>query len=66
MSGPDLADQFAQARPGVPVLFMSGYSDRLLQPKGMDSTLIQKPFTATALITSIRSLLDREVRKALS
>jgi hypothetical protein len=32
----------------------------------MDSTLIQKPFTATALITSIRSLLDREVRKALS
>jgi two-component system, cell cycle sensor histidine kinase and response regulator CckA len=66
MSGPDLADQFAKARPGVPVLFMSGYSDRLLQPKGMDSNLIQKPFTATALITSIRSLLDREVRKALS
>jgi PAS domain S-box-containing protein len=65
MSGPDLAEQFAQARPGAPVLFMSGYSDRLLQRKGMESNLIQKPFTASALITSIRSLLDREIRQAL-
>jgi PAS domain S-box-containing protein len=65
MSGPDLAEQFSRARPGVPVLYMSGYSDRLLQPKGMESNLIQKPFTATALIASIRSLLDREIRKAL-
>ncbi|HWD97545.1 MAG TPA: ATP-binding protein [Bryobacteraceae bacterium] len=65
MSGPDLAEQFAQARPGAPVLFMSGYSDRLLQRKGMESNLIQKPFTASALITSIRSLLDHEIRKAL-
>ena len=66
MSGPRLAEQFAELRPGVPVLFMSGYSDRLLQPGTLESSLIQKPFAPAALITAVRGLLDRETRRAAS
>jgi PAS domain S-box-containing protein len=66
MSGPSLAQQFAELRPGVPVLFMSGYSDRLLPPGTIESSLIQKPFAPGALITAARRLLDRETRRAAS
>jgi PAS domain S-box-containing protein len=66
MSGPRLAEQFAELRPGVPVLFMSGYSDRLLQPGTLESSLIQKPFAPAALIAAVRGLLDRETRKTTS
>jgi hypothetical protein len=62
LSGLALAEQFAKINPGVPVLFMSGYSDRQLQPKGLESSLIQKPFTPGALITAVRRLLDRKAR----
>ena len=62
LSGLALAEQFAKISPGVPILFMSGYSDRQLQPTGLESSLIQKPFTPGALITAVRGLLDRKVR----
>src|SRR5262249_19772317 len=48
MSGLDLASQFAKVRPGVPVLYMSGYSDRLWRHKGTELNLVQKPFTSKA------------------
>jgi len=64
LSGLALAEQFAKLNAGVPVLFMSGYSDRQLQPTGLESSLIQKPFTPIALITAVRGLLDRKARVA--
>ena len=64
LSGLALAEQFAKISPGVPILFMSGYSDRQLQPTGLESSLIQKPFTPGALITAVRGLLDRKTRAA--
>ncbi|MGA7240642.1 MAG: ATP-binding protein [Bryobacteraceae bacterium] len=60
MGGLELAAQFAAARSGVPILFMSGYSDRLWAREGMHFDLIQKPFTTTALLTAIRKRLDAQ------
>src|SRR5262249_31006439 len=58
MGGLELAGQFAAERPGVPILFMSGYSDRLWTRKEMESNLIQKPFTTMALLTEVRKKLN--------
>jgi PAS domain S-box-containing protein len=58
VGGLELADQFAIERPGVPILFMSGYSDRLWAREGIEANLIQKPFTTTALLTAVRKQLD--------
>jgi CheY-like chemotaxis protein len=62
MGGLELAAQFAAARPGVPILFMSGYSDRLWAREGMRFDVIQKPFTTTVLLTAIRKHLDARAR----
>jgi hypothetical protein len=46
--------------PGIPVLFMSGYSQDVLGPGGTldaDAPLIQKPFAAPELLKTIRTLL---------
>jgi PAS domain S-box-containing protein len=58
MGGLELAEHFALDRPGVPVLYMSGYSDRLWARKEMQPNLIQKPFTTNALLTALRGHLD--------
>ena len=61
MSGRTLADQ-VQAKFGpLPVVFMSGYSEDLLDKKGhldQDVLLLQKPFSARDLLGMIRSILD--------
>jgi PAS domain S-box-containing protein len=61
MSGPQLAVRMRQDHPGVPVLFMSGYSDGLLAGRGdVDGTdLIQKPFTASELLTRVDAVLTQ-------
>jgi CheY-like chemotaxis protein len=58
MGGVDLGEDFAALRLGVPVLHMSGYTDRLWK-SGTTPNFIQKPFTATALLTQIRRLLGQ-------
>jgi two-component system, cell cycle sensor histidine kinase and response regulator CckA len=60
MGGLELSRQFISARPGVPVLCMSGYSDRIWSQAEMPENYIQKPFTPAALLTRIRTLLDGE------
>ena len=56
MGGIDLGEDFATLRPGVPVLHMSGYTDRLWK-SSVTPNFIQKPFTPTALLTQVRRLL---------
>jgi len=56
MGGIDLGEDFAALRPGVPVLHMSGYTDRLWKTNTTPN-FIQKPFTPTALLTEVRRLL---------
>jgi signal transduction histidine kinase len=60
MSGPALADAVRRIRPGLPVLFMSGYANDPANRMTVPSTapFVQKPFTRSFLLERIRELLD--------
>jgi two-component system cell cycle sensor histidine kinase/response regulator CckA len=60
VGGAELAAQFAVARPGVPVLCMSGYSDLVWPGAAAEGRYLQKPFTPAALLTRVRAMLDRK------
>jgi signal transduction histidine kinase len=63
MNGADLALQAAAARPGIRVLFMSGYTEGGVINRGMitpDTPFIQKPFTSAALSRKILEVLGRK------
>ena len=61
MRGDDLARRAVAMRPGLPVLFMSGYSDDAppsdLGPTTGRVAFIDKPFDAGALLERMRELL---------
>jgi signal transduction histidine kinase len=60
MNGLDLAREVAQLRPGIRVVFISGYTDRDLATRAAfypDTTLLEKPFTAASLLASVRQSL---------
>ena len=62
MSGRVLAERLLQIRPGLKVLYMSGYTDdailhhRVIAP-GVE--LLQKPLTPDALLRKVRAVLDQ-------
>jgi two-component system cell cycle sensor histidine kinase/response regulator CckA len=61
LSGPELAQRLEEERPGIKILFMSGYADEaVFKRSGLASgeTLMQKPFTPEALLGKIREMLD--------
>ncbi len=65
MSGSELAGLVRELKPGVPVLHMSGYHTLALgQSRTAGSTvgLLEKPFTAEALLKTVRSTLDAQQR----
>src|SRR5215471_9769303 len=60
MNGIDLATQLSAARPGLRVLYMSGYTDNaVLKQGGLNSELpfLQKPFTSAGLHHKVREAL---------
>ena len=60
-NGRVLAEQLAEQRPGLRVLFMSGYTDDEIVRRGLlqpGAALLAKPFTIEALATTVRTLLD--------
>jgi len=62
MSGKDLAERLAGAYPGLRVLFMSGYTENAIAPRGVvekGTTLIQKPFGAEELLARVLEELER-------
>ena len=62
MSGRTLAEAIAAERPEAKILFMSGYTDDAIVRHGVlerDTEFLQKPFTAQALATKVREVLDR-------
>jgi PAS domain S-box-containing protein len=61
MGGQQLAEQLAAARPGIKVLFMSGYTDNALVNNdrlGLQVELLHKPFTPSSLTARVRMVLD--------
>ena len=61
MRGPELANRLRALRPGLRVLFMSGYSDStFLDARALETaSYIQKPFTSEELTAKIRETLRR-------
>ncbi|HTZ51786.1 MAG TPA: ATP-binding protein [Spirochaetia bacterium] len=57
VGGPEVALAFARARPGVPVLLMTGYSDRNQVDIPVRFTLLKKPFSMPTLLGAIRAAL---------
>ena len=65
MNGWELARRFAEARAGVPVLFVSGYPDDAFTQRGIvpdGVTLLEKPFTPKALAAKVEEMLGRAAR----
>ena len=62
MSGRDLAQRFAEVRPNMKVLFMSGYTDHAVVHRDLTpgSAFLQKPFTPKGFARKVRSLLDEK------
>jgi two-component system, cell cycle sensor histidine kinase and response regulator CckA len=61
MNGPDLARRLLDIRPRMKVLYISGYTAEKLDHHGLNgeaATLLQKPFTPTALAGKVREILD--------
>jgi len=59
--GKEVADRLGSLRPGIKVLFMSGYTDEAIVHHGvLDSNVkfIQKPFSPVALAKKVREVLD--------
>jgi len=58
-SGPTVAKAVSEGRPGLRTIFMSGYTDRSLDPEllGPKVAFFQKPFSLDALARKIHALL---------
>jgi PAS domain S-box-containing protein len=60
LSGRDLAERLAPQHPEMKVLYMSGYSEDIIGPRGVlekGLLFIQKPFTPAALVQKVRLVL---------
>jgi PAS domain S-box-containing protein len=61
MSGPDLARRLRESRPGLPVVYMSGYADQGLahEAAATGGAFLSKPFEMEALERLVQAALDR-------
>lgn len=62
MSGRTLAEQLQQRRPGLKVLYMSGYTADVIAQHGVlepGTLLLEKPFSVDALSHRVREALER-------
>jgi DNA-binding NtrC family response regulator len=67
MSGPRLAELLGTRHPGLPVLYMSGYSNGLLGTTHVldpEIAFIEKPFTAHDLLRRISAVLTGAATKS--
>jgi signal transduction histidine kinase/ActR/RegA family two-component response regulator len=61
MGGPALASRLLLRRPGVRVLYMSGYADEAIGDPDVlreGAAFLQKPFTLDSLVRKVREILD--------
>jgi PAS domain S-box-containing protein len=65
-SGRELGDRVIELRPGIPVLFTSGYTDGEVERRGLlhsNAAFLQKPFTPEALVRAVERELGGEAGK---
>lgn len=63
ISGHELAQRISQSRPGIKILYMSGYADHAVVHHGIlqsDAVLLQKPFNMASLASKLREILSLE------
>ncbi len=63
MGGPQLAERLTAERPGLKVLYVSGYTDDAVVRHGIlheELAFLQKPFTPGALARKVREVLEQE------
>jgi CheY-like chemotaxis protein len=63
-TGRELAEKLSELRPGIRVLFMSGYTDDEMVRRGLlpgASAFIQKPFRVEDLASTVREVLEAEL-----
>jgi hypothetical protein len=61
LNGRALAERLGDIVPGMPILFMSGYSDEAVHRHGVlgqSAAFLEKPFTERALARKVREVLD--------
>jgi two-component system, cell cycle sensor histidine kinase and response regulator CckA len=61
MLGNELAGQVRCLRPGLPVLYMSGYAQSMLDTQGAlanHADLLEKPFSESAVLRRVREAID--------
>ena len=65
MSGREVAQRLVALRPGLKVLYLSGYTDDAIVRHGMlepGIAFLQKPFSGDALARKVRDVLDAPAR----
>ncbi len=63
MSGRAIAEALRRVRPGIPVLYVSGYADNTIGDEGLpveEIHFLGKPFSADGLARKVRDVLDGE------
>ncbi len=68
MNGRELASRLIKVRPGIKVLYVSGYADGVVRegvhgPLGEGLAFLQKPYTRGAITRKVREILDSQQMK---
>ena len=61
MNGRELYERMSSMRPGIHVVFMSGYPADIVARRGeveKEAVYVQKPFALTTLVKTVRQALD--------
>ncbi|HTY58030.1 MAG TPA: ATP-binding protein, partial [Bacteroidota bacterium] len=65
MNGKELSEQIARIRPGIKIMYISGYTETVVPLRDVvenGAAFLQKPFTPSALTRKIRDVLDGDGR----
>jgi len=59
-NGKEAYDEIRKVSPGMPILFMSGYTADIIEAKALDdgTEIISKPYSPTDLASKVRTILD--------